>query len=102
MLDKTVVPPVADGYDFLVEKLSVKLLLCLGVDATCLEMNDGVGHEFQFSCIVAADRLHWCAAEFLVVAAAGLDVPDCLYLAVAKADETVPAADHGVLLRWNQ
>ena len=47
-------------------------------------------------------HLQWCAAEFLVVAAAGLDVPDCFHLAVAKADETVPAAYHGVLLGWNQ
>lgn len=47
-------------------------------------------------------HLHWCAAEFLVVAAAGLDVPDRLHLAVAKADEAVPAAYHSVLLGWNQ
>ena len=37
-----------------------------------------------------------------VVAAAGLDVPDGFYLAVAEADEAVPAADHGVLLAGNE
>ena len=47
-------------------------------------------------------HLQWCAAEFLVVAAAGLDVPGRLHLAVAQADETVPAAYHSVLLGWNQ
>ena len=102
MPNEAVVPLIAGGRDFQVEKLSVRLSLCLGVYATYLEMNDGVGREFQFSCIVAADRLHWCVAEFLVVAAAGLDVPDRLHLAVAQADETVPAAYHSVLLGWNQ
>ena len=38
----------------------------------------------------------------LVVAAAGLDVPDDLHLAVAEADEAVPTADRGVLLRRDE